>query len=92
MFADYFTVKLGDKTVKGRRLSIKEIRANHASLVDGSLNVEKCVDLIRGHVTLEDGGKFDPYDLSPGQFRQLLGELVLPPEGRGISDFIGLLS
>lgn len=92
MFADYFTLKLGDVTVKGRRLTLKELRGNVQDYTAGTLDVEKCVELIRGHVTLEGGDKFDPYDLTPGQLRQVLGELVLPKEGRGISDFIGLLS
>jgi len=91
-FADYFTLKLGDVSVKGRRLSLKELRERHVDLLDGNLDVEKCVELIRGHVTLEDGSKFDPYDLTPGQLRQVVCELILPKEGRGIADFIGLLS
>ena len=91
-FADYFTLKLGDVSVKGRRLSLKELQERHADLLDGNLDVEKCVELIRGHVTLEDGSKFDPYDLTPGQLRQVVCELILPKEGRGIADFIGLLS
>ena len=91
-FADYFTLKLGDVSVKGRRLSLKELLERHADLLDGNLDVEKCVELIRGHVTLEDGSKFDPYDLTPGQLRQVVCELILPKEGRGIADFIGLLS
>ena len=92
MFADYFTLKLGDVTVKGRRLTLKELRANVQDYTAGTLDVEKCVELISSHVTLEDGDKFDPYDLTPGQMRQIVGELILPKEGRGISDFIGLLS
>lgn len=92
MFADYFTLKLGEVTVKGRRLTLKELKSSVADYTAGTLDVEKCVDLIRGHVTLEDGDKFDPYDLTPGQLRQIVGELILPKEGRGISDFIGLLS
>lgn len=92
MFADYFSLKLGDVTVKGRRLSLKEIRDSRAQLNEGALDVDKCVEIIKSHVTLEDGGAFDPYDLTPGQLRKLVGELVLPEEGRGIADFIGLLS
>lgn len=92
MFADYFALKLGDVTVKGRRLTLKELRSNVADYTGGTLDTEKCVELIRDHVTLENGDKFDPYDLTPDQLRQIVGELVLPKEGRGISDFIGLLS
>lgn len=91
-FADYFTIRLGDVAVRGRRLSLKELRERHAELLDGNLDAEKCVELVRGHVTLEDGSKFDPYDLTPGQLRQVVSELILPKEGRGIADFIGLLS
>lgn len=92
MFADYFSLKLGDVTVKGRRLSLKEIRDNRAQINEGALDVDKCVKIIKSHVTLADGGAFDPYDLTPDQLRKLVGELVLPAEGRGIADFIGLLS
>lgn len=92
MFADYFTMKLGDATVKGRRLTLNELRDGHAEFVEGSLDVEKCAEVIRSHVTLADGAPFDPFDLTPGQLRELVGELILPKEGRGISDFIGLLS
>lgn len=92
MFADYFTLKLGNVTVKGRRLTLKELKPSVADLKGGTLDVEKCVELIKSHVVLENGNRFDPYDLTPGQLRQIVGELVLPKEGRGISDFIGLLS
>ena len=92
MFADYFTLKLGDATVKGRRLTLKELHGKSSELIAGELDAEKCVALIRDHVTLENGDKFDPYDLTPGQLRQVVGELILPEKGRGISDFIGLLS
>lgn len=92
MFADWFTMKLGDVTVKGRRLTLREIRDNNVAQSAGQLSAEKCVQLIKDHVTTEDGGEFDPLDLTPGQMRQLVGELILPEEGRGISDFIGLLS
>ena len=92
MFADYFTLKLGDVTLKGRRLSLKEIQESRADLMGGTLNVERCVKLIEDHVRLDSGDKFDPYDLTPGQLRKVVAELMLPEEGRGIADFIGLLS
>ena len=92
MFTEFFTLKLGDVTVKGRRLTLKEIREKRADLLGSRLDVDKCVELISSHVTLDDGDKFDPYELTPGQMRRLIGELILPEEGRGISDFIGLLS
>lgn len=92
MFADYFTLKLGNVTVKGRRLTLKELKPSVADLKGGTLDVEKCVELIKSHVVLENGNRFDPYDLTPGQLQQIVGELILPKEGRGISDFIGLLS
>ena len=91
-FADYFTCKLGEVTVKGRRLTLKQIQENRAALLGGKLDAVKCVELIADHVTLENGEKFDPYDLTPGQLRKVVAELVLPEEGRGIADFIGLLS
>ena len=92
MFTEFFTLKLGDVTVKGRRLTLKEIREKRADLLGSRLDVDKCVELISSHVTLDDGDKFDPYELTPGQMRRIVGELTLPEEGRGISDFIGLLS
>ena len=92
MFTEFFTLKLGDVTVKGRRLTLKEIREKRADLLGSRLDVDKCVELISSHVTLDDGDKFDPYELTPGQMRRIVGELILPEEGRGISDFIGLLS
>ena len=92
MFTEFFTLKLGDVTVKGRRLTLKEIREKRTDLLGSRLDVDKCVELISSHVTLDDGDKFDPYELTPGQMRRIVGELILPEEGRGISDFIGLLS
>lgn len=92
MFTEFFTLKLGDVTVKGRRLTLKEIREKRTDLLGSRLDVDKCVELISSHVTLDDGNKFDPYELTPGQMRRIVGELILPEEGRGISDFIGLLS
>ena len=91
MFADYFTLKLGDAEVKGRRLTVKELQNSRELLAEGRLDIEKSVEVIKAHVTLADGKPFDPYDLSPGQMRTLIAELVLPKEGRGISDFIGML-
>ena len=91
-FADTFTLKLGEVTVKGRRLTLKEIRAMHVAQAEGVLSIEKSVELIKDHVTLDDGSAFDPEDLTPNQMRKLVGELILPEEGRGISDFIGMLS
>lgn len=92
MFADFFTLKLGDETVKGRRLTLGELRDKSAALQAGTLSAEECAELVRKHVTLLDGSPIDPYELTPGQLRQLVAELVLPKEGRGIADFIGLLS
>ena len=91
-FADYFTLKLGEVTVKGRRLTLKEIQQRCAGSSTGLPDAEKCVELVSSHVTLENGEKFDPHDLTPGQLRKVVAELILPEEGRGISDFIGLLS
>ena len=91
--ADTFHLKLGDTEVVGRRLTINEIREHHASFLDGQFgSIDKCIEIIRDHVKRVDGKAFNPYDLTPGQVRTLIGELVLPDGGRGISDFIGLLS
>ena len=91
MFADHFTLELGGATVKGRRLTSKELRSNWEALMNGRIDVDTAVKLIRDHVTLENGKAFDPEDLTNGQLRDLVAELTLPKEGRGISDFIGLL-
>ena len=91
MFADVFKLKLGDTTVVGRRLNIKELRENWSTLMEGRLEIETALKLIREHVKLEGGGKFDPEGMSMDQLRKLIAELTLPEEGRGISDFIGLL-
>lgn len=91
-FADYFTLKLGEAVVKGRRLTLKEIREHGVEFAQGALDVEKTLEIIASHVTLADGSKFDPLELSEAQARQLLAEMVLPKEGRQISDFIGLFS
>ena len=91
MFADVFTVRLGETEVKGRRLTIKELQDSRELMAEGRLDIEKSVEVIKGHVTLADGKTFDPYELSPGQMRTLIAELVLPKEGRGIADFIGTL-
>ena len=91
MFADVFRLKLGDVAVKGRRLTIKELRENWSALMEGRLDVAAALRIVREHVTLENGKKFDPEDVSMDQLRKLIAELTLPEEGRGISDFIGLL-
>lgn len=91
-FADFFTLQLGEVTVKGRRLTVKELRAGLKGLADGEFDIESAVRMVRDHVTLADGSPFDPEDLSPDQLKQIVVELTLPKEGRGISDFIGLLS
>lgn len=91
-FADCFTLKVGEATLKGRRLTLGELKEKSADLDAGTLSAEACADLVRSHVTLEDGSSFDPFDLTPGQLREVVAELVLPKEGRGIADFIGLLS
>ena len=92
MFADYFTLDLGGVKVKGRRMTIRELRESKADFLNGSFSDEKGVELIKSHVTLENGEAFDPLDLTPGQVRKIVAELILPEEGRGIADFIGLLS
>lgn len=92
LFADYFTVKLGDTVVKGRRLTLKEIRENAAAFLSGQLDIETSVKLIESHCQLESGDKFDALELSESQLRTLIGELVLPEKGRQVSDFIGLFS
>lgn len=91
MFADVFRLKLGDVAVKGRRLTIKELRENWSALMEGRLDIEAALRIVREHVTLENGKKFDPEDVSMDQLRRLIAELTLPEEGRGIADFIGLL-
>lgn len=91
MFADNFTIKLGSATVKGTRLTIKELRANLDALAGDKFDIDAALALVKAHVRLEDSSEFDPEELSQDQMRRLVAELTLPKEGRGISDFIGLL-
>ena len=91
-FADYFTLKLGEVTVKGRRLTLREIQECRADSADEFPSAERCIEIVRSHVTLENGDEIDPHDLTPDQLRKVVAELILPKEGRGIADFIGLLS
>ena len=91
MFADEFRLKLGDTVVIGRRLTIKELRQNWAELMEGRLDVATAVRIVGEHCRLESGDKFDPEAVSMDQMRRLISEMTLPEEGRGISDFIGLL-
>ncbi|MBR2983552.1 MAG: hypothetical protein IKC80_10050 [Kiritimatiellae bacterium] len=90
-FADVFELKLGETLVRGRRLTIRELRENYSALLEDRLDVPRALELVREHVTLADGGAFDPEDVSMDQMRRLIAEMTLPEEGRGISDFIGLL-
>ena len=91
IFADAFKLKLGDVTVVGRRLSIKELRSNWDALMENRFDVARALQVVRDHCSLEGGGAFDPEDLTMDQLRKLIAQLTLPEEGRGISDFIGLL-
>lgn len=91
MFADYFKIEIGGVKLKGKRLTIKEIKRYGEEFLGDRLGVEESIAVIRDHVTLEDGGAFDPEEMTHGQLKELIAELVLPKEGRGISDFIGLL-
>lgn len=91
MFADHFTLKLGETKVKGRRLTVKELRENWEVLMEKRLDIATAVELVKSHVTLEDGSAFDPEAVSLEQMRRIIAEMTLPEEGRGISDFIGLL-
>lgn len=89
MFADHFKVKFGDDEIIGTRLSIKEIKKLSAGYE--SMSVNESLDVIRNHCKLANGEKIDPEDLTHGQIQTLLAELILPKEGRSLSDFIGLL-
>lgn len=93
MFADYVMLKLGDATVKVRRLTVKEIRENGEIWQGGKECIgEQYERLIREHVKLADGSEFDPSELSFPQMQKLVAELVGLPEKSTISDFIALLS
>ena len=72
-------------------VAIDEIVSNIVRC-SGATKFEFEVTAARQLVFRDDGKAFDPYELTPGQMRKLVGELVMPEEGRGISDFIGLLS
>ena len=92
MFCDRTTLRLGEVTVKIRRLTVAEIRAARVSFQGGrELADDEYDKLIREHVTLQSGDPVDPAELSLPQMQKLVSELVGIPEGSGISDFIGLL-
>ena len=91
MFADVFEITLGDTKVKGRRLSLAELRENWKYLLSGRLDVDRAEKVIREHVTLEDGTPVDPEEMTQGQIQTLVAEMTLPKEGRAVADFIGLL-
>ncbi len=92
MFCDETTLKLGDVTLKVRRLTVAEIRAARVRWQGGKELIDDEYDtIIREHVKKEDGSDIDPSELSMPQMQKLVSELVGIPEGCRLSDFIGLL-
>lgn len=91
-FADHTTLRLGDQTVKVRRMTIKEIRETRvADVTEKGLGDELVTRLVESHVSTADGKPLDPSALSLPQMKRLVTELVGIPEGSPISDFIALL-
>lgn len=92
MFCDYAIVKLGDETVKVKRLTISELRKNREIFATG----KECLDeaytrMIAEHCTTSDGKPLDATLLSLPQLQMIAKELAGVPEGSPLSDFIGLL-
>lgn len=92
MFCDNVQVKLGDETVKVKRLTIAELRKSHEIFAEG----KECMDeaytrMIAEHCTLSDGTPVDAAQLSLPQLQVLAKEMAGVPEGSPLSDFIGLL-
>lgn len=92
MFCDEVEVKLGDATVKVKRLTVAELRKSREIFASG----KECLDerytkLISEHCITADGQPVDAAELSLPQLMQLAKELAGVPEGSPISDFIGLL-
>jgi hypothetical protein len=90
-FADTFRITLGDAVVVGRRLTIGELKSHWSELMEERLDIAAASDIVRSHTKLENGEAVEPEALTLDQLRKLVAELTLPKEGRGISDFIGLL-
>lgn len=93
MFCDEVDISLGGVKLKVRRLTVAEIRQARLAWQTGAETAidEAYTKLLESHVTLDDGSKLDPTQLSLPQTQKLVAELVGIPEGSGISDFIGLL-
>ena len=92
MFCDEVEVKLGDETVKVKRLTVKELRESREIFAEG----KECLDeaytrLIAEHCTTADGKAVNAEELSLVQLQKLAKELAGVPEGSPLSDFIGLL-
>ena len=93
MCEDFTIVSLGDVSVRVKRLTLGEIRADRALMANGDAVVldESRTKLIAEHVRLVDGRALNPEMLSLPQMQKLMKELVGLPESGGISDFIGRL-
>ena len=92
MFCDETTLKLGDVTLKVRRLTVAEIRNARVRWQGGKELIDDEYDeIIRKHVRKDDGSEIDPSELSMPQMQKLVSEIVGIPEGCRLSDFIGLL-
>lgn len=92
MFCDETTLRLGDVTLKVRRLTVAEIRAARVRWQGGKELIDDEYDaIVREHVRKDDGSEIDPSELSMPQMQKLVSEIVGIPEGCRLSDFIGLL-
>lgn len=92
MFCDEVEVKIGDETVKVKRLTVAELRKSREIFATG----KECLDeaytrLIAEHCTTADGKPVNAEELSLTQLVTLAKELAGVPENSPLSDFIGLL-
>ena len=92
MFCDTVDIKLGDATVKVKRLTVAELRKSREIFAEGKECLEDAyVKMIGEHCTTADGKPVDATELSLPQLQKLAKELAGVPEGSPLSDFIGLL-
>lgn len=93
MFTDVSTLRVGDVSIKVRRLTLREIREARSDFSSGKDAFgDEAVKLVREHCTIVGSNEpIKPESLSLPQMRLIINELVGIPEGSPISDFIGLL-
>ena len=90
-FADTFEIRIGKTDLVGRRLTHAELKKFGGLFHGKRLTESRAIKLIRDRVTTKDGKKIDPASMTDDQITDVLAQMVLPKEGRGISDFTALV-